>query len=143
MVGGNCYTGAQLGASPTGKGHRTRTGFTSQADGQPPPSTSPFPTAATAQPRRVEAAQQPPWATMLAVLGSSPEQPKSSHTSASQHSSPMPHAPGRRWGSCLVALVEGPPGSYLCGPAVPPETPPPARYGNPVEVQGFCRCGLA
>ena len=64
----------------------------------------------------------------LAAPRSGQEQPRSSHTSASQHSSPRPHAPGIRWGSCLVALVEGgPPRSYLRGPAVRPPPSPPSQ----------------
>ena len=42
----HCHTGAQRGASPTGKGHRA--GVKNCAYGQPPPSISPFPMATAA-----------------------------------------------------------------------------------------------
>ena len=102
------YTGAELWASTFWKGPRSaaqsRTGATSHVDRQPPPSTSPFPDGSdghwwcSTEDGRRSAAIAMSSHLQLAAPGTSLQQHRSTHTSASQHSSPRPHAPGVRWG---------------------------------------------
>ncbi|KAK0135519.1 hypothetical protein N1851_028623 [Merluccius polli] len=96
VAGGNCYTGAQRRASLAGKGHgrasrhwsHQQRSRTATSEHQPFPDSS----AGPAEKRGGSAATTIGNRLLLAGPGSSLQQPRSSHASASQHSSPRPHA---------------------------------------------------
>ena len=117
---------------------------TSCAHGQPPPSTSPFLTAAKTQRRRGEAAQQPPAASLPRIQpGAAQVQPAQQPKApcSRRDMEPVPRRPGGG-GGALPRAVQGPPRSYLHSPAssepiqpapakARPETPPPAKAAAP------------